>query len=48
MDDWTFARPLPPGTFPDEDHLSGAREAARKRDQKLGDRTSQPDQVPST
>ncbi len=48
MDDWTFARPLPPGAFPDEDHLAGAREAARKRDQKLADRARQPEPLPSS
>jgi hypothetical protein len=30
MDDWSFARPLPPGAFPDEDHLTGPD--PRKRD----------------
>jgi hypothetical protein len=33
MNDWTFSRPLPPGVFPDEDHLGGAR-PAKKREQK--------------
>ena len=34
MNDWTFARPLPPGAFHDEDHLAGARAIAKKRDAK--------------
>jgi hypothetical protein len=47
MDDWTFSRPLPPGAFPDEDHLAGARLAAKKRDQKLKGRPRQTEQLPS-
>ena len=34
MNGWTFSRPLPPGAFPDEDHLAGARPSSRKRDPK--------------
>ena len=42
MDDWSFARPLPPGAFPDEDHLAGRRDLPRKRERKPADRTQQP------
>jgi hypothetical protein len=47
MTDWTFSRPLPPGAFPDEDHLAGSRHAAKKRDQKQGDRTKRTERLPS-
>lgn len=47
MDDWNFARPLPPGAFPDEDHLAGARDASGKRDRKPGDRAVQAKQLRS-
>ena len=45
MDDWSFARPLPPGAFPDEDHLAGTRDASGKRDRKPSDRAKQPKHV---
>jgi hypothetical protein len=42
MDDWSFARPLPPGAFPDVYHLAGPRDAPARHDRKPVDRAEQP------
>jgi hypothetical protein len=44
MDDWSFARPLPPGSFPDEDHRAGARDVAKQPEP---NRNEQPEPLPA-
>jgi len=47
MDDWSFARPLPPGAFPDEDHLAGPRDASKPLERKPNDRPEPAEQRPA-
>jgi hypothetical protein len=47
MDDWSFARPLPPGAFPDEDNLSGAHDAPNRRVRKSKEPAEPPQPLPA-
>jgi hypothetical protein len=48
MDDWTFSRPLPPGAFPDEDHLAGAPQPAKANERELDEQARQAEALRSS